>query len=129
MFAFNASERYQLADQLIGLASAKTEYRADLLQPLPAWLHREVRLLVYDSKSKNGAIDFKTIMIPVNESGRKKLPYGIAVMKMLERHGFEGSFQVRLSRLRKSWSGRCCCMPSEVFGHVSLHLDSVAAVS
>jgi len=105
LFAFNASERYQLADQLIGLASAKTEHRADLLQPLLAWLHREVRLLVYDSKSKKGAIDFKTIMIPVNEYGRKKLPYGIAVMKMLERHGFEGSFQARLSRLRKSWGG------------------------
>jgi len=105
LFAFNASERYKLADQLIGLASAKTEYRADVLQPLLAWLHRKVRLLVYGPKSRKGAIDFKTIMIPVNASGRKKLPYGIAVMKMLERHGFEGSFQARLSRLRKSWSG------------------------
>ncbi|KAK0618911.1 hypothetical protein B0T14DRAFT_602849 [Immersiella caudata] len=97
--SFNAEDRYKLADKFVSRAVRRVRdlpkpVGLDLLDSLHKWVAQEF----YGSKEPNAL----NTLISVSEADGK-MPYGLALLKMLQRHGTKGSLKVRVQMMKKSW--------------------------
>jgi len=99
VFDFNAPWRYQLADTLIG-AVAKKRKNSPTLTTLLSRLHEGVRHEIYFSDRNPSSLE---IVIPANGSRSKVVPYRLAVLEMLEKHGAKVSVMARIRKITSNW--------------------------
>jgi len=102
---FNAVGRYYLAHDLVSMSSIACNDPARMAKLLSG-LRKDMTHEFYDKSRYDNYIRAKfSIPVAIGESEDEELPYGLAVLRMLEKHGAKGPLGFRLKNITRTLFG------------------------